>query len=95
VGVEFPETLSTKEAGHILRRHPRTIARWVRAGRLPGTYDARTGLTLVYARELLDWLRAGEAASRPSSARVDVAPAPRSDDPRDLSDEEWQARFAA
>jgi hypothetical protein len=79
----------------ILRRHPRTVARWVRAGKLAGTYDESTGLTLVYAEELRDRLRDGEAANRRSPARVVRPPGPRPDDPRELSDEEWRAQFAA
>jgi hypothetical protein len=77
MALQFPETLSTKEAGRILRRHPRTVARWVRAGKLPGTYDAATGLTLVYAKELAEMLRAGEANNRPAAARAAVPPVPR------------------
>jgi excisionase family DNA binding protein len=95
VAIEFPQTLSTKETAQILRRHPRTVARWVRAGKIPGTYDGATGLTLVYAEELRGWLRAGEAANRPSPARVVRPPGPRPGDPRELSDEEWRAQFAA
>lgn len=92
--VEFPETLSTREAAQIVRRHPRTVARWVRAGKLAGTYDATTGLTLVYAKELLERLRAGEATNRPAPARAAVSAVPRVPALDGLTDEQWRARFA-
>lgn len=93
--VEFPETLSTKEAAQILRRHPRTVARWVRAGMLPGTYNKATGLTLVYADALLEWLHAGEAEHRLAPKRVVAPGIVRSHDLADLTDDELAAYFAA
>jgi hypothetical protein len=94
MSVEFPETLSTREASRIVRRHPRTVARWVRAGKLAGTYDPTTGLTLVYAEPLLERLRAGEAANRPAPVQAAVSTVPRVVALDGLTDEEWRARFA-
>jgi hypothetical protein len=70
------------------------VARWVRAGKLAGTYDELTGLTLVYAEELRERLRAGEASNRPGPALLSTPAIPRLDSVADLTDEQWRARFA-
>jgi hypothetical protein len=94
MAIHFPETLSTKEAAQILRRHPRTVSRWVRAGKLPGTYDQETGLTLVYADPLLERLRAGEVDQRRSLLPPTPQRAGAVRGVGALTDEEWRARFA-
>lgn len=83
------------EAARILRRHRRTVIRWVRAGKLPGVYDETTGLTLVFAEQLRERLRMGEAENRESPARVIVSRAARASGVDALSEEEWRVRFSA
>ena len=95
MAIDFPETLSTQDAAQIVCRHPRTVARWVRAGKLPGTYDEVTGLTLVYAEGLRARLQAGEAQNRRAPSRVAASPRARPRDAHELTDAEWRARFGA